>query len=146
MKTYFYFGFAAKLCETKSGPKFSQMCITLSIFSLVFQERNCDSTIWSIDFGFHQIVQHLSFFLTYFHTSNSVLSPVILLLSYPFFRLFDSGKPGDMKRETSLFAHPVNAMCLQFSPNGKYFAVGSADALVSIWDADEFVCLRTQSR
>ncbi|KAA0201101.1 THO complex subunit [Fasciolopsis buskii] len=57
-----------------------------------------------------------------------------------------SGKPGDMKRETSLFAHPVNAMCLQFSPNGKYFAVGSADALVSIWDADEFVCLRTQSR
>nr|CAH8860556.1 unnamed protein product [Trichobilharzia regenti] len=57
-----------------------------------------------------------------------------------------SGKPGDMKRETSIQAHPVNAMCLQFSPTGRQFAVGSADALVSIWDADEFVCLRTLSR
>ncbi|KAH8858051.1 THO complex subunit 3 [Schistosoma japonicum] len=43
-------------------------------------------------------------------------------------------------------AHPVNAMCLQFSPTGHQFAVGSADALVSIWDANEFVCLRTLSR
>ncbi|CAH8641459.1 unnamed protein product [Dicrocoelium dendriticum] len=57
-----------------------------------------------------------------------------------------SGKPGNMIRETSLQAHPVNTMCLQFAPSGRYFAVGSADALVSIWDADEFVCLRTLSR
>ncbi|CAL8108010.1 unnamed protein product [Calicophoron daubneyi] len=57
-----------------------------------------------------------------------------------------SGKPGDMHRETSLQAHPVNAMCLQFAPSGRFFAVGSADALVSIWDADEFVCVRTLSR
>ncbi|KER20940.1 hypothetical protein T265_15203 [Opisthorchis viverrini] len=57
-----------------------------------------------------------------------------------------SGKPGDMRRETSLQAHPVNAMCLQFTNSGRYFAVGSADALVSIWDADEFVCIRTLSR
>ncbi|BHF81571.1 THO complex subunit 3 [Sparganum proliferum] len=57
-----------------------------------------------------------------------------------------SGKPGEMRREMSIQAHPVNAMCLQFSPSGSYFAVGSADALVSIWDADEFVCLRTLAR
>ncbi|KAF8565507.1 hypothetical protein P879_01122 [Paragonimus westermani] len=57
-----------------------------------------------------------------------------------------SGKPGNMQRETSLQAHPVNAMCLQFTPSGRYFAVGSADALVSIWDANEFVCLRTLTR
>ncbi|KAG5454558.1 THO complex subunit 3 [Clonorchis sinensis] len=35
-----------------------------------------------------------------------------------------SGKPGDMRRETSLQAHPVNAMCLQFTNSGRYFAVG----------------------
>ena len=57
-----------------------------------------------------------------------------------------SGKPGEMQRETMLQAHPSNAMCLQFSPSGDYFAIGSADALVSLWDADEFVCLRTLSR
>ncbi|VDK40922.1 unnamed protein product [Taenia asiatica] len=57
-----------------------------------------------------------------------------------------SGKPGEMRRETILQAHPSNAMCLQFSPSGGYFAVGSADALVSLWDSDEFVCLRTLSR
>lgn len=51
-----------------------------------------------------------------------------------------------MRRETILQAHPSNAMCLQFSPSGGYFAVGSADALVSLWDSDEFVCLRTLSR
>lgn len=51
-----------------------------------------------------------------------------------------------MRRETSIQAHPVNAMCLQFSPSGEYFAVGSADALVSIWDGDELVCLRTLAR
>ena len=45
-----------------------------------------------------------------------------------------------------LQAHPSNAMCLQFSPSGDYFAIGSADALVSVWDANDFVCLRTLSR
>uniref|UniRef100_A0A5K3EZ31 WD_REPEATS_REGION domain-containing protein n=1 Tax=Mesocestoides corti TaxID=53468 RepID=A0A5K3EZ31_MESCO len=57
-----------------------------------------------------------------------------------------SGKPGEMRREACIQAHPSNAMCLQFSPSGEFFAVGSADALVSVWDADEFVCLRTLSR
>lgn len=29
---------------------------------------------------------------------------------------------------------------------GKYFATGSADALVSLWDVDELVCVRCFSR
>lgn len=60
--------------------------------------------------------------------------------------LFSSGKPGEMKRECILPAHPSNAMCLQFSPSGTYFAVGSGDALVSLWDADELICRRTFAR
>nr|CDS29489.2 tho complex subunit 3 [Hymenolepis microstoma] len=42
-----------------------------------------------------------------------------------------SGKPGEMRRECTLPAHPSNAI---------------ADALVSLWDADEFICLRTLTR
>lgn len=80
---------------------------------------------------------HITFFFRHSHTMQ---------LNFIFLGLFSSGKPGDLRKDTSIQAHPVNAMCLQFSPSGQYFAVGSADALVSIWDADEFVCLRTLAR
>ena len=39
-------------------------------------------------------------------------------------------------------AHMSNVMCLEMDPKGKYFATGSADALVGLWDASEMVCLR----
>ena len=39
-------------------------------------------------------------------------------------------------------AHMSNVMCLEIDPKGKYFATGSADALVGLWDASEMVCLR----
>ena len=29
---------------------------------------------------------------------------------------------------------------------GRYFATGSADALVSVWDANELACVKTFSR
>lgn len=45
-----------------------------------------------------------------------------------------------------LKAHPGTCICIEFDPTGKYFATGSADALVSIWDADELACLRVLSR
>lgn len=35
-------------------------------------------------------------------------------------------------------------MC--FSNCGKFFAVGGADAIVSIWDAHEYIPIRTMSR
>ncbi|PIK44139.1 hypothetical protein BSL78_18991 [Apostichopus japonicus] len=59
----------------------------------------------------------------------------INVLSYP------ALKPLDM-----LNAHPANCICLKFDPTGKYFATGSADALVSLWDVAELVCVRTFSR
>ena len=44
-----------------------------------------------------------------------------------------------------LQAHPANCICIEFDPTGKYFAVGSADALVSLWDVNELACVRTFS-
>ncbi|PNJ78051.1 THOC3 isoform 6, partial [Pongo abelii] len=46
----------------------------------------------------------------------------------------------------SINAHPSNCICIKFDPMGKYFATGSADALVSLWDVDELVCVRCFSR
>jgi len=43
-------------------------------------------------------------------------------------------------------AHPGNCICIEFSRCGKYFATGSADALVSVWDARELACVKTFSR
>jgi len=43
-------------------------------------------------------------------------------------------------------AHPGNCICIEFSRCGNYFATGSADALVSVWDAHELACTRTFSR
>ena len=43
-------------------------------------------------------------------------------------------------------AHPADCISIEFDPTGKYFATGSFDALVSLWDADEIACIRTFSR
>ena len=59
----------------------------------------------------------------------------IHILSYP-----------ELKVQYVLNAHPANCICIEFDPTGKYFATGSADALVSLWDVSELVCLRTLTR
>ncbi|KAF9100305.1 hypothetical protein BGX27_000451 [Mortierella sp. AM989] len=43
----------------------------------------------------------------------------------------------------ALEAHTANCYCLEFDPRGRYLATGSADALVDLWDLDEYVCVRT---
>jgi len=45
-----------------------------------------------------------------------------------------------------LQAHPGICICIEFDPTGRYFAIGSSDALVSLWQVDELVCLRTFQR
>lgn len=52
----------------------------------------------------------------------------------------------ELKNQMKLNAHPATCICIEFDPTGRYFAVGSADANVSIWDAYEMACLRTISR
>ncbi len=53
---------------------------------------------------------------------------------------------GTFKRALSLPAHAARCQSISFSPNGKWFAVGSVDSLVSMWDRAELVCLRTMCR
>lgn len=52
----------------------------------------------------------------------------------------------DLNLQQVLKAHPSTCICIEFDPTGKYFATGSADALVSLWDAEELACLRVFSR
>lgn len=59
----------------------------------------------------------------------------IHILSYP-----------ELQLQTVLNAHPANCICIEFDPTGRYFATGSVDALVSLWDVQELACLRTFSR
>ncbi|CAH1258398.1 THOC3 [Branchiostoma lanceolatum] len=59
----------------------------------------------------------------------------INILSYP-----------ELKQLQTLSAHSANCICIKFDPTGKYFATGSVDALVSLWDVAELVCVRTFSR
>jgi len=42
-------------------------------------------------------------------------------------------------------AHSSNCICLKFDSNGDHFAVGSNDTLVSLWDARDFLPVRTYS-
>jgi len=45
-----------------------------------------------------------------------------------------------------LEAHTGHCYCLDFDPLGRYLATGGADALVTIWDLDELVCIRNLAR
>ncbi|EPZ32754.1 WD40 repeat-like protein [Rozella allomycis CSF55] len=40
-------------------------------------------------------------------------------------------------------AHTSNCYCLKFDPKHRYLAVGSADALASLWELDTLTCLKT---
>jgi len=55
-------------------------------------------------------------------------------------------KPGPAESARTLHAHTANCYCIEFSPSGEYFAVGGADALVSLWSLQELVCMRTFGR
>ncbi|ESN92078.1 hypothetical protein HELRODRAFT_186178 [Helobdella robusta] len=52
----------------------------------------------------------------------------------------------ELKSLHAIQAHPANCICIEFDPTSRYFAVGGADALVSLWDVDELVCVRTFTR
>ncbi|KAK9941101.1 hypothetical protein M0R45_017728 [Rubus argutus] len=65
------------------------------------------------------------FFLT---TENGTVE----VLSYPSLRPLDI-----------LMAHTDDCYCITIDPCGRYFAVGSADSLVSLWDISEMLCVRT---
>ncbi|KAJ3033078.1 hypothetical protein HDV00_006810 [Rhizophlyctis rosea] len=49
----------------------------------------------------------------------------------------------DLKPAYEFVAHTANCYCIEFDPKGRYFATGGADAIVCLWDMDDFVCVRT---
>eukprot|EP01135_Chromosphaera_perkinsii_P001325 Nk52_evm52s164 gene=Nk52_evmTU52s164 len=51
-----------------------------------------------------------------------------------------------LKTVKTLQAHTANCISMQFDPTGNYFAVGAADAIVTIWDLSEMCCIRTIDR
>lgn len=65
------------------------------------------------------------FFLT---TGNGTVE----VLAYPSLRPLDT-----------LVAHTAGCYCIAIDPMGRYFAVGSADSLVSLWEISEMLCVRT---
>lgn len=54
----------------------------------------------------------------------------------------------EMKLVKTLQAHPSQTQCLSIKvdPTSEYFAVGAADALISIWDVRDLICVRTIDR
>ncbi|KAG4305146.1 hypothetical protein PORY_001316 [Pneumocystis oryctolagi] len=51
-----------------------------------------------------------------------------------------------LKHVYTIDAHTSNCFCLEFDPKGRYLAVGGSDALVSLWDLEEFICVQTFSK
>lgn len=43
----------------------------------------------------------------------------------------------------SVDAHASAALCLELDPRGAHLAVGGSDAVMSIWDTSEWICVRT---
>jgi len=62
------------------------------------------------------------------------------------FRYPDLLRPGKLESAATLQAHTANCYCIEFDSTGQYFAVGGADALVSLWSLPEMVCIRTFGR
>jgi len=52
----------------------------------------------------------------------------------------------DLVQRHIVKAHPGTCICIEFAPSGKYFAVGSADASVSLWDLENLACVQTYNR
>ncbi|CAA0841140.1 THO complex subunit 3 [Striga hermonthica] len=64
------------------------------------------------------------FFLT---TGNGTVE----VLSYP-----------SLRAVSTLMAHTAGCYCIAIDPLGRYFSVGSADSVVSLWDVKEMLCVR----
>lgn len=45
----------------------------------------------------------------------------------------------------TLHAHTSACLSLSLAPNGHYLAIGGSDALISLWDTQDWICRRTLS-
>lgn len=62
-------------------------------------------------------------------------------------KLFSYPTPSSLSTSLDLFytlnAHTSTCYTLSLSPSGDYLAVGGGDALVSLWDSESWICVRT---
>jgi THO complex subunit 3 len=76
------------------------------------------------------------FSLSFSHAGDTLLlstaTGLVLLYDFP-----------SLNPRHSVEAHASAAMCLELDPRGAHLAVGGSDAVVGIWDTEEWVCLRT---
>jgi len=68
-----------------------------------------------------------------------------------FFLTLGSGKVDilhwpNMNRLKRIYGHMDRCYCIDFDPTHPRFAVGGADALVTLWDLEELYCIRTFER
>ncbi|CAB4270709.1 unnamed protein product [Prunus armeniaca] len=68
----------------------------------------------------------------FFLTTGMVRTCTVEVLAYPSLRPVDT-----------VMAHTAGCYCIAIDPFGRYFAVGSADSLVSLWDISEMVLVYT---
>ncbi|XP_062193814.1 THO complex subunit 3-like [Phragmites australis] len=52
----------------------------------------------------------------------------------------------DFQKSYKLNAHTAGCYCIAMDPLDRYFAVGSADSLVSLWNVKELLCIKTFSK
>ncbi|TVU09048.1 hypothetical protein EJB05_42488 [Eragrostis curvula] len=52
----------------------------------------------------------------------------------------------NFQKTCKLNAHTAGCYCIAMDPLDRYFAVGSADSLVSLWDVKELLCIKTFSK
>ena len=62
------------------------------------------------------------------------------------FRYADMLRAAETPAVHTLHAHTANCYCIEFDPRGEHFAVGGADAMVSVWSVRELACVRTCAR
>ncbi|KAF3939500.1 hypothetical protein ABW19_dt0207259 [Dactylella cylindrospora] len=87
---------------------------------------------------FHTIDEgnDLTFQTTFSHNGTLLLqthaSGKVVLRQYPSFEIIHT-----------FSAHTAGCYCLDISPTGRYIATGGNDALISLWDTTDWVCVRT---
>lgn len=126
-------------CSTTINTKGENINITWSPDGNTIAVGNKEDLVTFIDTRTHKIRAEEQFNfevneIAWNNTSNLFFltngQGCIHVLSYP-----------DLELQHMLKAHPGTCICIEFDPTGRYFATGSADALVSLWDATELACL-----
>ncbi|KAJ3045171.1 hypothetical protein HK097_001266 [Rhizophlyctis rosea] len=58
------------------------------------------------------------------------------------FKAIEKTSP-ENKEIYEFIAHNANCYSIDFDPRGRHFATGGADAIVCLWDLEDFACVRT---